>query len=160
MMLVDTLMKSLKPNSVGGSPEFNNYIDSILENLTLKIGDSKSATKTLAEDAFYFFTDFRDVGVQKVAETLLRSNGVPKSINDNKRKKARLDMLARMAEDYGIDGPNIPLARTVDFAKKELENPAQEVRESAHNLILHFMKALGLERIEPMLDGKFFILLR
>ena len=47
------------------------------------------------------------------------------------------------------------MARSVDFAKKELENPNKDVRESAHNLILHFMKAVGTEKIEPMLDGKF-----
>jgi hypothetical protein len=39
------------------------------------------------------------------------------------------------------------MARSVEFAKKELENPAQEVREAAHNLILVFMKTVGTERI-------------
>ncbi len=47
------------------------------------------------------------------------------------------------------------MARSVDFAKKELENPAQEVREAAHNLILVIMKAVGSEKVEPMLEGKF-----
>jgi hypothetical protein len=104
LSLIDILVKSLKISSVGGSPEFNNYIDKVLENLTLKIGDPKSLTKTLAEDGFYHLSDFRDVGVYKVSETLLRTVGVPKASNDNKHKKARLDLLARMVEDYGIEG--------------------------------------------------------
>lgn len=111
-------------------------------------------TKTLAEDGFYFFADYQDVGVYKVSEQLLRVAGIPKACNDSKRKKARLEMLARMAEDYGIDGQNVPMARCVDFAKKELENPNKDVREAAHNLILHFMKAVGQEKVEPLLDGK------
>lgn len=46
------------------------------------------------------------------------------------------------------------MARTVDFAKKELENSNKDVREAAYNCILHFMKAVGTEKVEPMLDGK------
>lgn len=159
MQLIESLVKNMNPPPLGGSPEFKSYIDKILLSLTLKIGDNKTNVRNLGEDSMYLLADYQDVGPRRISDQMIKSFGVPKAVNDFKHLTARLSMLTRMAEDYGIDDSNVPLNQTIDFAVKQLENQNRDVRQAAHILILTFMKALGSEAISPLLQGKIKILM-
>ena len=153
MQLIDILLKSMNPPAMSGSPEFNSYIDKILLGLVIKAGDSKIHIRNTAEDNLYGLAEFQGVGVRRVVDQLLKSYGVPKVVNDFKHTIARLNVLNRMAQDYGIDDRNVPRHETIAFAVKQLENSNNDVRDASHQLILTFMKALGSEAVSPLLQG-------
>jgi hypothetical protein len=138
---------------VSGNPEFRSYINETLLGLTIKLGESKTSVKELAETTLESLSKFKEVGCKTIVALLCKDKGVPKVLTDYKHTSARLNTINKLITINGVNDQNLNIGDTMDFAAFHLENTNSEVRKSSHDLIVEFMKVLGPEAVGPMLEG-------
>jgi hypothetical protein len=152
MKTLNTVIDTLKCNKVS-NPEYNSYLEQILVGLMIKIGDSKTQMRELAEETVMNIAKCTNIGPNAIVTYFIRTHGVPKVTNDFKHLKARLHSLTNLVKSFGVGNAEIPLNPVIDFAVRNIENSNNDVRQAAVELIVESFKIVGNAKLQPLLGG-------
>lgn len=97
-----------------------------------KLTDNNPKIKTAAEQTFAIMTTSLLYGVEQCSVALTKSKGKLSS----KQMTIRLQLITKMIDQYGLaSGSQTVPVSTLDFAIQQLNNPSEEVRKQAINLL-------------------------
>lgn len=99
--------------------------------MLIKIGDSKTQLRELAEETTMNMAKCPNIGPNLIVSYFIRSHGIPKVSNDFKHLKARLSMLTSLVKTFGVNNQDCPLNPIIDFSVRNLENSNVDVRQAA-----------------------------
>jgi len=148
------LMMNKKPSIVGSKNELFVHIDTSLNTLLEKIGDTNSRVREMAEDALMSMVRNPIITCNFCLSVILKDM-VPakgKGSQSARHTLGRIRLLQKVVKEFKIDNHDVPYLPVVDFAVEKLENPSSDVRTAAVNLLVDIHGFAG-NKLMGDLDG-------
>ena len=144
------VLHSLLSNVSVGRSESSEHLQSIVQNLLLKIGDNNARVRDLAEQTYITLTKSETLNVSSAVNHLVKPS--KEKSGSQKHLVGKLNLLYSFVKEFQIDNPQVPFQPVVEFGVMAVQNSNSEVRNAANNLLMAIYSCVG-EKVRPFISN-------